>query len=285
MTGVFGAGAAQAFQEENIYPQVEAIYAGSAGAMTGAYFLAHQVPLGSSIYWDNLNEGFISIKGFWIGVWQRFQNNFLFSVPEDHLYDAQDINYLMNIIKDNKKLNIDKILSQPIPFYVKVFNLDTHKIEYIDAKNQNIFDILRAGINGFPYVHKVSIINGSRCIDGAVMGIIGIEYLLEKHPNTRIVVVLNSPVKRKFRYKLKNILEGKFTSWMLNDPLLAGPFISAEKNVKKDLALIKDNPLITLIAPSVGNYIPSRTTNPRILKDTWHLGIEAGKKALISLQN
>lgn len=286
MTGVFGAGVGYALQEENISSQVEAVYAGSAGVMTGAYFLSNQRQLGSSIYWENLNQGFIiSTTSFWFGVWQRFRNKFLFSIPQEHLYDALDVDYVMDIIKNKKRLDIEKIFSQPIPLYVKLFNLGTYKIEYVNARKENFLDVLKAGISAFPYVHHVSVVDGSRYIDGAFMDIIGIKYLLDKHPNTRIIVVLNSPAKRKFRYKLKNILEGKFASWMLNDPLLAKPFALAENNLKKDLELIEDNPNITLIAPSVNNYIPSRTTDPKVLIRTWELGVEGGKKALVLLRN
>ena len=112
---------------------------------------------------------------------------------------------------------------------------------------------------------------------------IGIKYFLDKYPNTKIVVILNRPVQPKFRYRMKNFLEGKFTSWMLHDPLMAEPFISAESNLAKDFKLIKNNPLVTIITPSEYNYIPSRTTNPEILKSTWQFGVEAGNRAILEI--
>src|SRR3989338_250481 len=283
MTGVFGAGVSSVFEKKNIYSKVEAVYGASAGAMTGAYFLAQQVPLGSSIYWENLNNNFISISGFWMGVWQRFQNKFLKSVLDSRLRDAMNIEYLMEIVKNKKTLDVNQIFSQPIPFYIKLFSVSTHKIEYVNVTRQNIFEVLKAGVNTFPYVHEVSMLNGSKYIEGAIIDVIGIKYFLDKYPNTKIVVILNRPVQPKFRYRMKNFLEGKFTSWMLHDPLMAEPFISAESNLAKDFKLIKNNPLVTIITPSEYNYIPSRTTNPEILKSTWQFGVEAWNRAILEI--
>jgi len=283
MRGAFGAGVAAAFERHNIYPKVEAVYTASAGVLIGAYFLARQAQLGSSIYWEDLNKNFISSKDFLVGAWQRFQDEFIKSVPQNKLRDALDVDYLMSIVKEKKSLDIQTIFSQQIPLYVKLIELETHGIRYIDACRSDILEILKAGVNAFPYVHKISVIDGIQYIDGAILDIIGLDSLLKLHPNSKIIIILNSPVRRKLRYKIKNMFEGKFMSWMFDDPTLYRLYATAEDRLKRDLKSIQNNSQITLITPPNNFKVLSRTTNPKVLKAAWQLGLETGNKAAGSL--
>src|SRR3989344_8251007 len=189
MRGVFAAGVAMAFERSNFYLRITAVYGSSAGAMTGAYFLARQTELGASIYYEDLGEKFISRKDFFIGVWQRFQDEFIKIVPKNKLHDALDVDYLMSVVKNEKRLDTQKVISQDIPLNVKLFDLDTHNIEYIDARRPDIFEILKAGVNAFPYVHEISVIDGKKYIDAAIIDIVGLDFLRQKHPNEKIIIV------------------------------------------------------------------------------------------------
>ncbi len=281
MRGIFGAGVATAFEKANIYPKINAIYTASAGAMTGAYFLAKQMELGSSIYWEDLKgDSFISRRNFFIGVWQRFQNRFIRGVPQDKLYDALDINHLINVAKNNKSLDISKIISQDIPLYVKLFNLNTNSIEYIDARRPDILEIIKAGISMFPYVHEIPIIDGKKYIDAAIMDIIGFAFLRQKHPNEKIIVVMNGQIDRKLRYRAKNIIEGKFMQWMFDKSIFYKLYTSAEDKLAEDIKKIKSDPNSLLITLQKDISVRCRTTNPKSLLEMYNLGIKAGNYAL-----
>ena len=280
MRGVFGAGVAMAFERSNFYQKVSAVYGASAGAMTGAYFLARQTELGASIYWENLNNKFISYKGFFIGVWQRFQNRFIKSIPRKDFRDALNIGYLMQVVKNEKHLDVGKIISQNIPLNVKLFNLDSHQIEYIDVRRPDILEILETAVSAFPYVHEVSIIDGKKYIDAAVIDIIGIDFLRKKHPNEKIIVIMNGQIDRKLRYWVKNVIEGKFMQWMFDDAGFFGLHASAEAKLAKDLEIIKSDPQFFLITPDKDVSVRSRTTNANSLLQMYNLGIEAGQRAM-----
>lgn len=282
MRGVFGAGVAKAFEDSNLYPHISAVYGASAGVMTGAYFLAKQTGLGASIYWENLRNKFISRKGFWIGVWQRFQDEFFKSVPRDKLHDALDVEYLMGLVKNEKHLDIQKVISQNIPLNVKLFDLDTHAIEYIDARRPNILELLKAGVNVFPYVHEISTIDGKKYIDAAIIDIVGLDFLRQKHPNEKIIIVMNGQIDRKLRYRAKNIIEGKFMHWMFDDPTLYNLYASAEDKLARDIEKIKSDPNSLLITQEKDVMVRSRTTDAKLLLEMYNLGIEAGNKALRS---
>lgn len=279
MTGIFGAGVATAFQRNNFYPRINAIYSSSAGTMTGAYFLAKQIELGSSIYWEDLPNRFISYKDFFMGVWQRFQDRFFKKIPQNNVHDALDIDYLMQIVKNEKILDTQRVINQKIPLYVKLFNFDTHLIEYIDARRPDILEILKASVNAFPYVHKISVIDDKKYIDAAMIDIIGINFIRQRHPGEKIIIVINRPVHKKLRFKLKNIIEGKFMQWMFRDERFFKLYTSAEDQLSKDLDLIKKDPNIFLISPGEES-IRSRTTNKRALLKMYNLGIKIGEEVL-----
>ena len=282
MQGVFGAGVATAFQEQNIYPKINAVYGASAGAMVGAYFLSKQTRIGSSIFWEDFSKDFISYKGFAIGVWQRLQDRFIKAVPQNKLRDAVNSNYMMSVVTDKKRLDTAQILTQNIPLYVKLFNIDTHSIEYIDARRSDILEILKAGVNVFPYTHEVTVIDGKRYIDGAIIDIVGIDLLKQKHPKEKIIIVVNGQIDRKLRYRMKNILEGKFMQWMFNDPALYNFYASAEDKLARDIKKIKADPYILLITQEKDFAVRSRTTDAKLLLDLYNSGIEEGSRALQS---
>lgn len=282
MRGVFGAGVATAFQKQNIYPKVSAVYGASAGVMIGAYFLSRQTKLGSSIYWENLGKEFISYKNFFIGTWQRFQDEFIKSVPQNKLRDALNFNYLMSVVTNEKRLDTTQIISQDIPLYIKLFNLDTHAVEYIDARRSDILEILKAGVNAFPYVHEISVIDGKRYIDAAIMDIVGLDFLKQKHPDEKIIIVMNGQIDRKIRYRVKNILEGKFMQWMFDDPSLYNLYASAEDKLVRDIKNIKSDPRFLLITQEKDFAVRSRTTDAKLLLNLYNSGIEAGQRALES---
>ena len=77
MAGVFGAGVVTRLQDVDFYGQVDTIYASSAGVFNVAYFLARQTRLGSSIYYEDLIQGFIHPGRLIPGMFQRFRDRSL----------------------------------------------------------------------------------------------------------------------------------------------------------------------------------------------------------------
>lgn len=287
MAGVFGAGVATAFQDHNFYPHIGAVYGASAGIMAGAYMLSGQGRLGSSIYWEDLTQKFISKKDFLIGTWQRFQDEFIKKVPNSKLRDALDFDYLIDdIFRRKKELDVNKIRYQDIPLYVKLYSLDRKEVIFVDARSKNeeeIYDLFRAGISPLPYVHRPSKIDGQLCVDAGMVEIIGISSLLERHPNQKIVVVLNRPSQTKLSLRIKNFVEGKFMSWMFNRQDLIQVYSEIENQFQRDLEIIKRHPNTILIAPTAELPVTPNTTAASKLKRAYRMGLAAGSRTLLSL--
>src|SRR4051812_28025217 len=98
MAGIFGAGIITSFEEENIYPSIEAVYGSSVGVIIGAYFLANQSKLGSSIFYEDLIHDFIIPSYIPLGIYDRAWNKFISAIPFGLIRNPVDINYVINIL-------------------------------------------------------------------------------------------------------------------------------------------------------------------------------------------
>ncbi|MBI4158081.1 MAG: patatin-like phospholipase family protein [Candidatus Yanofskybacteria bacterium] len=280
MSGVFGAGIVTAFQEQNIYPKINSIYGTSAGILNGAYFLSKQTRLGSSVYWENLNKNFVSRKNFWIGVWQRFQNKFVKPVPEHKLKDVLDIDYLMDLVRNKKRLNSNLVISQDTPIYAKLLDIDGHRIDYVDIRRPDIFKILKAAVNPLPYTHTINKINGKRYVDAGIVDRVGVETLLSRHPDSKIFVILNQANPLNIGWRIKSVLDGKFLEWMLGDSNFYSLCADIQNKFQKDLEIIKTHPNIVLVMPSKKIAIASRITSSKKLINLYNAGILEGNRII-----
>lgn len=107
MSGVFSAGVLAKLLEVNFYDTIEAIYAGSSGAVNAAYFLARQNY--SSVYWEELTHNFILPSHIPYGFLQLLRNRFISPLPEENAKNVIDIDYVLAILQEKKPLDIKKI--------------------------------------------------------------------------------------------------------------------------------------------------------------------------------
>lgn len=68
MRGVVSGGMVSALEAHGLLPCFDSIHGSSAGACAGAYFASGQAELGTSIYYENINNNkFIDLRRFWLG--------------------------------------------------------------------------------------------------------------------------------------------------------------------------------------------------------------------------
>lgn len=117
MSGVRGCAATIALQELGLSFAFDEIYVISAGFMNASYFLSGQPRLGASIYFEaNSIKKFINFWRFWKIV---------------------DIDYMINIMKTSKKLNIKNILAHSTKLYVRLMDVTTKGIVYLEAQQMS----------------------------------------------------------------------------------------------------------------------------------------------------
>lgn len=190
MLGVFGAGVVTALQEADIYPLLHSVYGTSAGSHDAAYFLARQSRLGSSIYYEDLVGGdFVRPKVFFHYLTDVIISKFRRHRPIRHILNLD----LLEIVEaTRKRLDIEALKKQPIPFFVLVYNQSTRQIEFRDGTHRTL-DLLKASSAIPPYYTKPVEIDGQQYVDGGLAHRSDIIQLIERNADKHIIYVINNP--------------------------------------------------------------------------------------------
>jgi predicted patatin/cPLA2 family phospholipase len=185
MTGIRGAGALMALVDLGLGNAFDYIYTASAGFPNASYMLSGNGRLGSSIYYDELTGS-------------RFLN-FL------RLWNVADIDYIIDVVRNKKKLNLENIWNAKTKFFVRLQNLQTKQPEYLEIhsyKPEQYFDIFKAAVS-IPYLQPGAIkISGVAYKDGDFTDRDSVQHLdyVLKTDATDIVVIYN-----RFEHRQNNL--------------------------------------------------------------------------------
>jgi len=275
MRGVFGAGVVTAFQEANIYPRVCSVYGSSAGAHDAAYFLAQQTRLGSSIYYEDLlGDSFIAKRKIW-----RYARAVILSklTGNRHVDPVANIDYLIEVESRRKRIDVERIKSQPIDFFVRVFDIRECRWAHLDGKKDTL-QALRASSSASPfYPHTVSI-DGNEYIDGGTVRSKDFLKVVAAYSDKKILYVINHK-----KTVVNTLLKLPF---MLFESILVALLFGWRVAGKKLTAIFRYPTLRELAAcPNVITVVnerryPGLCTEREKLLDMYQHGIEKGRKVL-----
>jgi len=213
MKGVFGAGVATTLEKLNLYDRIHSVYAVSSGAHDAAFLLAKGTQIGSTIYYEDLmiNNKFIKndkSKFFY----KLFKNSINKKMRVNKL---MDIDYLIDVEKNKKILEIEKISESKIPFFIRLFNCKTKKEEWVDGKT-DIFLKLQAAVAIVPFYPNTIKINDTKYFDGDALSKI-IDPVLEKVINDnndkKIFIIINT--SRNNIFSIMSMVENSLWTLLL----------------------------------------------------------------------
>ena len=272
MAGVFGAGVVTGLQEGNVYSKLSHVYGASAGAFDIAYFLAKQTKKGSTIYWEDLVHDFIDVSNF-----PKILAKIVLGKKD--FKNVVDIDYLIKVSKTAKDLDLGEIKRSVIEAKVKVYDLEEKKLKYLDLK-KNPFQRLKESSSVAPYFYS----EGQRNIDGDILNSLDYDYLRKKHPDQKLIFVLNHRVNRSFFSRARKFLEGKLVARLFESPDLKQRFRDEGKNMNEDVKKISSDENALLITPSRINPSNNSTTDSEKLIQTHKLGFIEAQKILDFLE-
>jgi len=280
MSGVFGAGVLTAFQDANLYPRIRRIYAGSAGAINAAVFLAKQTKKLSSVYYDDcLGTKLIKPKNVPL-VYAQLIKNYVRKNSKKKIVKIIDLDYLVELLKTKKKLDIKELLNNKIEFRIMVTDLKSLKLKTFNGKTKNILNLLKASADPVPYYNVPVKLYGKYYIDGAIIDPLILPSVFgEVTKNCKIIIINNSTIERNFLFDIKGFLEASAAYFMFKKEALYKAFMQRNKKFEDGLKLIKNHKNIYLIAPPKDKTIAS-TTNRKKLLATYNSGIQIGKNFL-----
>lgn len=134
MSAIRTGGALIALEEMGVSHIFDSIYTVSSGFPTGSYFLTNQ----SKVLVSALHNELASAE---------FLNFF-------RLWKILDTDYLIDLMKNKKKLDVKKMLNNPTKLYAGLFDPKKNQVEYLeihDYAEEEYFDLLRASIS-VPYL-------------------------------------------------------------------------------------------------------------------------------------
>lgn len=285
MAGIFSAGVGAGLLERKFSKNIEAIYGASAGALNAAYaILAEQVPLGPSIYYEDLIENFILPKNIPFGVFQRFCLRYFKTYP-GKLRQALNIDLLMDVMTYKKALDLEKVKNSPVPLYVKVWDVRNKRWLFFDLRvYDNPLRLLKASVSAVPYYFSSEIIDGFECIDHCRVEL-GPDLVTARHPNRKIVFVVNRNRFEETPFIMGcRLLEGIVANWCF--PQISKTcFVEGVRKYAEDIKKIKESKNMLLITPPIDLPIKSHITNPHELLSIYEAGKRESKKIDLLLGN
>lgn len=151
MRGALSGAAGVAFYHSGLFTHVDAVYATSAGAMTGAYLLSDQPDIGITIYYEDL-------------ICKWFMNPY-------RPWKFLDLDALFSrVIRGSKRLDLQALSSDRRPLCVTSMETYTGKaaVLTVSGDEQRMLDVLRAAM-AIPVLYPSPVtIDGVSYVDGGM---------------------------------------------------------------------------------------------------------------------
>lgn len=181
MRAVRGAGALVALETMGLNSAFDSIYAVSAGFPLGSYFLAGQTRLGTGLFYEELvSPKFLNRWRFWQGM---------------------EVPYLIAAMREGKPLDTDAVLTSPTRMHVRVVNVKTRELEYLEVHQVGksaFWQLMHAAVS-VPILHRhPAEIAGQNYIDTNLNGRLSehMRYVLDTD-HTDILVIYNAAIQRR----------------------------------------------------------------------------------------
>lgn len=165
MRGVVAGGMVSAFEQLGLLRVFDAVYGSSAGATAGAYFVAGQATIGTSIFYENINN-----QKF-LNFWRLFSSEPVMSI--DFLID--------HVMVHEKPLNWERIIDTPVHLHIVATDVDRGELVDLSRfeKASDIFEAMRASAR-MPLLAGPPVeIDGRRLMDGGVRDQIPLDVALQ----------------------------------------------------------------------------------------------------------
>ncbi|MEO8483229.1 MAG: patatin-like phospholipase family protein [Acidobacteriota bacterium] len=175
MRGVISAGMVSALGDLGYLDAFDAVYGSSAGAINAAYFLAGQAQLGTTIYYEDINNAsFIRLGRAAAGR------------------PIVNLGYLLDdVAQRRKRLDVGRVLDSLTPLSVLATDVDDRQAHAFGpfADDRDLFAALRAGatmpvVAGAPFLHQ-----GRRYLDASLSEPIPVP-TAESRGHTHVLVLL-----------------------------------------------------------------------------------------------
>jgi len=225
MRGVFSAGALCGLHLLGAHRVFDVVHGSSGGAVNAAYFLAGQVPLGTSIYYEDINNRtFIDFRRILTGT----------ALALDYCFDE--------VVAQRKRLDLAAVLESRTSLHVHVTDAETSLVtsfrQHDLATPDELFTLLKAS-SAMPLVYRKPIrFRGKRYVDGAFFAALPLRAAITSGA-TDILVVLSRPLAEADTPPEAWTMPIALRSVRWNRSAAAHSWRQSEKELRESLALLR----------------------------------------------
>lgn len=154
MRGVVAGGMVTAIQELGLTRCFDTIHGSSAGACAGAYLLADQARLGTSIFYEDINNARVTNpRRLWMGR------------------AVMDTGFITDdVMRTTKRLDVEKIVSSPERLHIVATSTDAEELHYARYGTADEFFAILRGTITMPIVGGRSVnVGGREVVDGGMV--------------------------------------------------------------------------------------------------------------------
>ena len=277
--GAFGLGVLRGFRERGLRDHISAVYGASAGVLNGAHFLTGEEENYLPIFLDPSMSSLVHPENIFKAVWHSWRHG----VTHDKKgVDIFDIETKEKIYRSRKTLDMQTLQMQSIPLYATIYNFKNDRVEHVDVRRAtDPYSLITAASAAAPLWGQTGFFDGKEYLDGAIKEPLAGEYLLNKYPSSKLIVVMNDTVTE--------IQKGNFSGWVEKVLVSRWARVVMEKNTAKAYAerqkilreeynqLLRHPRVITVTVPeeySISHF----KSKPEKIKKLYDVGLTIGKQ-------
>jgi predicted patatin/cPLA2 family phospholipase len=266
MRGVVAGGMVTAIQELGLTDCFDTIHGSSAGACAGAYLMTDQARLGTSIFFEDINNSKVTNpRRLWRGA------------------AIMDTGFITdNVMRTTKRLDVDRIVKSRDLLHIVATTSDAQETHYARYETPEQFFSILHGTITMPIVGGKSVtVEGRELVDGGMVQQIPFRSAVDRAA-THVLILLTRRDHEFERKKGKLIaLVERVAMWLVYGSPLAKLYASRADRINADLDLI--------YAKNIGDvamdYVARPLTDSRVRRftldaDLLKKGAEEGYRAI-----
>jgi predicted patatin/cPLA2 family phospholipase len=273
MRGLVATSMASALHFLGLVNVFDAVYGSSAGALTGTFFITGKMPLGPTIFYENINnKKFIDLKRFF------FKNKYI-----------MDLDFLIyHVLVHEKPMNWQGVINSKIPLKIVVSSVNRRTSVFFDdfRTREELFTLLKASANiplvaGPPVKYKDDLL-----FDASLYESIPYKTAISDGC-THVLCLMTRPLGKlrgKPSFMEKNIIAKKLRKLKAG---LDDDYLQRAQRYKKDMDYLKTCLTDYRDPPHIFSIIPSTQDNEvsRLERDRTKLieGAISGMKAVMKV--
>lgn len=197
MSWVFSAWVLKSFEDAEMFDRIDSVYAVSVWACTGARFLLKQSELWWKTFYTRFHwDDFMKLH-FLKYYFQALMSKFFWTKVEDLI----NFEYFEDIIlRSEDKIDMNKIMSSKIKFYVKVFNCGKREHEYLLVNEWASYEKIMASASMTPLTSKKHSINNEMVFDWDTIHSDIEEKIIQNNEDKLIIKIVNSNNSLRKKY-------------------------------------------------------------------------------------